>query len=97
VNVIGIAMLAVGFAALGIGAWSAVTARRPAWLSTKTIRPDSVRIWGAGTAIAGLGVAIFGIDELLLSHGGLSLAAFILIFGGAGMVAVATPRTRRPR
>lgn len=94
---VGIALLAVGAAALGVGTWSAVTARRPAWLSAKALAADTVRLWGAGTALAGVGVGMFGIDELLTANGAFGLTAFVLIVSGAGLVIVATPRSRRSR
>lgn len=105
----GIVMLAIGGTALAIGAWSVATSRRPPWLGAKTIPESTVRMWGAGTALAGGGVAIVGFDQMALSNTGLGtglgtrlgnalgIAAFALIFGGAGLVALATPRNRRRR
>jgi len=95
VNVIGIAMLAVGLGALSIGAWSAATGRRPVWLSTNAIAADTVRTWGAGTALAGLGLAIVGAGYLAAMGTVASLAGFVLIMSGAGVVTISTPR--RPR
>jgi len=97
VNVIGIAMLAVGLAAAGIGAWSAATGRRPVWLSTKAIAANTVRTWGAGTALAGLGLTVVGVGELAAMSTVVGLAGFVLIMSGAGLVTISTPRRRRPR
>ena len=95
--VVGIAVCVLGVAALAIGGWSAGTGRRPRWLSTKSIAEGTVRMWGTGTALAGLGVAIAGLDEIVPSAAYLGLTAVVLIFGGAGLVVLATPRTRRRR
>ena len=54
-------------------------------------------MWGTGTALAGLGVAIAGLDQIVPSATYLGLTAVVLIFGGAGLVVLATPRTRRRR
>jgi len=97
VNVIGIAMLAVGLGAGGIGAWSAATGRRPVWLSTKAIAANTVRTWGAGTALAGLGLTVVGVSELAAMSTVVGLAGFVLIMSGAGLVTISTPRRRRPR
>jgi len=97
VNVIGIAMLAVGLGAAGVGAWSAATGRRPAWLSTKAIAANTVRTWGSGTALAGLGLTVLGISELAAMSTVVGLAGFVLIMSGAGLVTISTPRRRRPR
>lgn len=93
----GIALLAIGGAGIAVGGWSAGTGRRPRWLSTKSIAEGTVRMWGTGTALAGLGVAIFGLDQIVPSGAFLGLPAIVLIFGGAGLVVLATPSRRRPR
>lgn len=94
-NLIGIAMLAMGLAALGVGVWSSATGRRPVWLSTKAIAANTVRTWGAGTALAGLGLAVLGVGELAAMGTLIGLAGFLLIMSGAGLVTISTPR--RPR
>ncbi len=96
-NVIGIAMVAVGLGALGIGAWSAATGRRPVWLSAKAIAANTVRTWGGGTALAGLGLAVVGVSELAAVGTVIGLAGFVLIMSGAGLVTISTPRSRRSR
>jgi len=95
VNVIGIAMVAVGLGALAIGVWSAATGRRPVWLSTKAIAADTVRTWGGGTALAGLGLAVIGVSELVAIFTGIGLAGFVLIMCGGGLVTISTTRSRR--
>ena len=96
-NVIGFVMLAVGLGAAGVGAWSAATGRRPAWLSTKAIAANTVRTWGSGTALAGLGLTVLGVSELAAMSTVVGLAGFVLIMSGAGLVTISTPRRRRPR
>jgi hypothetical protein len=95
VNVIGIVMIIAGLGALGIGAWSAATGRRPVWLSTKAIAANTVRTWGAGTGLAGAGLAIVGVSELVAMGTVPGLAGFVLIMAGAGLVTVSTPRRGR--
>ena len=96
-NVVGIVMIAVGLLALGIGVWSAATGRRPVWLSPKALAANTVRTWGAGTGLAGLGLAVLGVSELAALGRLMGLAGLVLIMAGAGLVTISTPRSRRSR
>jgi hypothetical protein len=90
---LGIAMVAVGAAAVVIGGVVAVTSRRPRWLTTKTTRSGFERSWGIGLGLAGLGLVLAGGGDVGVISKGLRLAGYALIVGGVGFVVVATPRS----
>src|SRR5689334_15666544 len=89
---LGIALIAVGAAAVVVGGIVAVTSRRPRWLTTKTIRSGFERSWGIGLGLAGLGLVLAGGGDVGVVPKGLGLAGYVLIIGGVGFLVVTTPK-----
>ena len=91
--VLGIALLVAGAAALGIGGWSAITGRRPTWLSARTIRAGAERVWGLGIGLAGIALLIQSAVNLDWLNEGVRVGSIGLMFGAVGLLIAATPLT----
>jgi hypothetical protein len=91
-ELMGFVLVAVGAAAVVLGAWSAIQERRPPWLSARSIPIGRERAWGMALATIGLGAVAFGLAESA-SLGVLGIVGIALIFGGVGMLVVAVRPT----
>lgn len=90
-------LLVAGLGVAAVGAWSAATSRRPAWLGLKPLSAGTARAWGGATAVCGLGAAVWGANLLVLNSRLVGMLAVGLIFVGAGWIVLASPASRRPR
>jgi threonine/homoserine efflux transporter RhtA len=97
VTILGTVLLIVGLVFAGIGAWAAASGRRPVWFSSKSLRANTARAWGAATALGGLGAALWGANLLFLNDRLYQWVALGLILAGAVWITLASPRTRRSR
>jgi hypothetical protein len=96
-DVLGVALLAAGVVAVGIGGWSATTGRRPRWLSQKTIRPGLERLWGLGMGLAGLALLIQAAANLGWVDAGIRAGSIGLMFGAVALLIAATPVRGTPK
>ena len=97
IGALGYAIMLLGLAAMALGAWTAVTRRRPTWLPGRPLPPGTARAWGAATGVAGLGVAVWAANGLFVGSVALELVGVVLLLSGAIWVSVAAPRVRRSR
>jgi hypothetical protein len=82
-SVLGVVLIVIGAAAIGLGVWITITARRPPWLSRRTAIPvGRERGWGASLVVTGSGGVALGASDLQ----GLAFSA-LRIFGIVGLLA----------
>ena len=91
-TILGIALISVGLVAVVTGGSVAVSARRPRWLTAKTIRSGFERSWGTGLGLSGLGLVVAGGGDVGVISKGLGVAGYVLIVGGVAFIVLATPR-----
>ena len=95
---LGLAVVVVGVLGIGIGGWSALTAQRPPWLSSRSIPLGRKRIWGLALSMLGFGASALGLFWVSDLSGGLGILGALLIFVGVGFLAVAVrPNSIRSR
>jgi hypothetical protein len=95
-TVLGLVVTAVGVLAIGIGGWAAMNARRPPWLSERTIPTGRERLWGLAITLIGCGMTALGLFWVSDIFGALGILGVLLIFVGVGfLVFAAAPGSMR--
>jgi hypothetical protein len=88
--ILGLASIAMGLLAIGVGGRAAMTAQRPSWLTARSIPSGRERPWGVAVAMLGFGIAALGGFWLSESDfGALGILGVGLLFVGVGFLVVA--------
>ena len=90
---LGLAVSAVGVLAVGVGGWAAMNARRPPWLSERTIPVGRERQWGLAISVIGFGQAVLGAFRVSAvsgaAFGALGIIGIGLMLAGVGILVIA--------
>lgn len=91
---LGIALVGVGALVMVVGAWTAITTRRPRWLTVRRIPTGGERGWGIASSLTGLGGLFLGMAYISgTGFSPLKLVGIALLLGGVAVLVVVT----RPR
>lgn len=95
-TVLRLVVVVVGLLVVAVGGWSAITMRRPSWLSERTIPLGQERRWGLAIGLIGVGVSAIGAFLVSDLFGGLGILGVLLIFVGVGfLIRAAAPGFNR--
>jgi hypothetical protein len=91
---LGVALVAVGAVVMVVGAWTAMSARRPRWLTVRRIPAGGERGWGIASSLTGLGAVFLGVANIVgMDFSPLKVVGIGLLLGGVAVLVVVT----RPR